>query len=327
MNPIYFGEYNYSNKYSKKQNDLIYNLNMDNKNVIYDKYDIYELDDIEDSISQEDNSSHIIDILPDNNDILTIEHSCPEINFDSNYNQITIHPVDEIKTNNLDVDKVKIDNNLNKKNSISPFILNPLTVIIKLSILSCKPIGTKIHISNNIIYFQEPGIFQSLTRYIFNSNKYHLQYIYNPIKFACQKYLTQEFIQTNPNIINLFISAKNGIENLIKTYSTCPITVLCLKYYHVIISNSIKQTSNEFIFQEPVTNDNDDDTIDFYTKELLEKFENQWNTSKIKIILDLMDFLLNYDVSKNKINNIKSLETIVNNSDEETQKLLIVTNV
>ena len=40
-----------------------------------------------------------------------------------------------------------------------------------------------------------------------------------------------------------------------------------------------------------------------------------------------MDFLLNYDVSKNKINNIKSLETIVNNSDEETQKLLIVTNV
>ena len=118
------------------------------------------------------------------------------------------------------------------------------------------------------------------------------------------------------------MSAKIGIENLIKTYSTCPMTVLCLKYYHVIIENSIKQTSNEFIYKDSIINDNSDDTRDFYTNELLEKFENQWNSSKLKIILDLMDFLLNYDVSENKIKNIKSLETIINNIDEDTQKII-----
>jgi hypothetical protein len=115
------------------------------------------------------------------------------------------------------------------------FILNPLSVIIKLSILSFKPICTKIHIQNNVIYFQEPGIFQSLTRYIFKSNKSHLQYLYYPIKIACNKYLTKEFIKKYPKIKYIFISAKNGIENLMKTYSSCALTTLCLKYYHVII--------------------------------------------------------------------------------------------
>jgi hypothetical protein len=212
-----------------------------------------------------------------------------------------------------------LKNNL-KNNNNYQFVLNPLTVIIKLSILSCKPVGTKIHIQNNVVYLQEPGIFQSLTRYLFKSNKSHLQYLYNPIKIACQTYLTKEYIKTTPNIINIFISAKNGIENLIHTYSICPITVLCLKYYHVIITNFIKQTSNEYLFKEPIFNE--DDTTEFYTNELIEKMKDQWNSSKLKIILDLMDFLLNHDINENKNNNIKSLETIISNNDDEVHKIM-----
>ena len=304
MNPIYCNEFNYStnnftsnfsNKYIKKQSDLI---------NITDEFQTIECNNI-DIIKEKDNNLNEVNIENDDN---LIEKGNDKL--------------DETNINNILVTEVKNEINEYKNNIMRQYILNPLTVIIKLSILSCKPIGTKIHIQNNVIYFQEPGIFQSLTRYIFNSNKSHLQYIYNPIKFACQKYLTKEFIQTTPNIANLFISAKMGIENLIKTYSMCPMTVLCLKYYHVIIENSIKQTCNEFIYKDSIINDNSDDTRDFYTNELLEKFENQWNSSKLKIILDLMDFLLNYDVSENKIKNIKSLETIINNIDEDTQKII-----
>jgi len=200
--------------------------------------------------------------------------------------------------------------------NVTQYILNPLTVIIKLSILSCKPIGTKIHIQNNVIYFQEPGMFQSIARYIFKSNKSHLQYIYNPIKIACQTYLTKEFLKKTPTIVNLFISAKNGIENLMKTYTTCPMTVLCLKYYHVILSNFIKQTSNEYIFKE------NDETTEFYTSDVLKKFLEQWNASKLKIVIDLMDFLLKHDINENKTSNIKSLETIIQTIDEDTYKIM-----
>jgi hypothetical protein len=241
---------------------------------------------------------------------------------------ITMANLQSINMNNQEKTEENINENINgnieetiKENkNINQYVLNPLTVIIKLSILSCKPIGTKIHIQNNIIYFQEPGIFQGITRYIYKSNKSQLQYLYDPIKLACQYYLTKEYIKKTPNIVNIFNSAKNGIENLIKTYSACSITVLCLKYYHVIINNYIKQTTNEYIYKEVISNK---DIEYFYTKELLDKFHQQWNTSKLKIVLDLMDFLLNHDLKENKTNNIKSLETIVNNNDEDTQKILI----
>lgn len=197
------------------------------------------------------------------------------------------------------------------------YILNPLTVIIKLAILSCKPIGTKIHIQQNVVFFQEPGMFQSLVRYIFSSNKSHLQHFYNPIKIACQIYLTTEFLKKTPTILNLFISAKNGIENLMKTYTTCPMTVLCLKYYYVILSNYITQTSNEYILE----------TTELYTNDVLKKFEEQWNASKLKIVIDLMDFLLKHDTVENKTSNIKSLETIIQTIDEETQKIMCLNDI
>jgi hypothetical protein len=82
--------------------------------------------------------------------------------------------------------------------------------------------------------------------------------------------------------------------------------------------------SNEFIYKEPMLNNSNDDTINIYSREILERLENQWTPSKIKIILDLMDFLLNLDINENKSSNIKSLETIIYNSDEETQKILEV---
>ena len=49
------------------------------------------------------------------------------------------------------VSSIKDDNNtLN----IKMYILDPLSVIIKLAIISNKPVGTKLLIINNVIYFQ-----------------------------------------------------------------------------------------------------------------------------------------------------------------------------
>ena len=66
----------------------------------------------------------------------------------------------------------------NNKINIKLFILDPLSVIIKLAILSNKPVGTKISIQNNIVYLQEPGPFQALCRLFFNSNNF-LKILYN----------------------------------------------------------------------------------------------------------------------------------------------------
>ena len=65
--------------------------------------------------------------------------------------------------------------------NIKSFILDPLSVIVKLAIIGNKPIGTKILIQNNIISFQEPGYFQGISRIFYKSNKTDIQYLFNPI--------------------------------------------------------------------------------------------------------------------------------------------------
>jgi len=191
-------------------------------------------------------------------------------------------------------------------------ILDPLSVIIKLAIISNKPSGTKILIQNNIIFFQEPGIFQAFCRYVLNTNKSDLQYMYNPIHAACQHFLKKEYVEATPRIKSLFKCAQLGIERLKETYKEYSTICLCLNYYYIIINNFVEQIYNENIFCK-------DNMSILYNTEVIDKLNSQWSKEKIKIILDLISFLTN---DKMASNNVKSLENIMNNIDLETQELI-----
>ena len=103
----------------------------------------------------------------------------------------------------------------NTQINLKTFVLDPLSVIIKLAVIGNKPVGTKILITNNVIYLQEPGPFQALCRIFFKTNKTDLQYMYNPIELSCKQFLSKEFVKTTPRIKNLFTCAQNGIKRLI----------------------------------------------------------------------------------------------------------------
>jgi hypothetical protein len=192
------------------------------------------------------------------------------------------------------------------------FILDPLSVIIKLAILSNKPIGTKICISKNIIFLQEPGPFQSFCRYIFNTNKTDIQYIYNPIQLACQSYLSKVAVQQNPKLKELFKCAQNGLGRLSETYKSCSIIRLCINYYATIIDNHLKEIYNDALFRN-------DNLTPLYTNELTSTFTKLWTQDRIKIILNLTTFLIG---DENAATNVKSVETIMMDIDTQVQKLL-----
>jgi hypothetical protein len=196
--------------------------------------------------------------------------------------------------------------------NIKSYVLDPITVIIKLAILGNKPVGTKLFIHQNVLYFQEPGPFQSLCRYVYNTNKTDLQYLYNPIEVACQYFLSREYVQKTPRIKTLFVCAHRGMEKLMETYKHSPIIRLCIQYYFVIISNHLTQTYNETIFRK-------DGMSVLYTKETIESLHALWTPEKIKVILDLIGFLSN-DITAQT--NVKSLENIVDTIDKESQAFL-----
>ena len=200
----------------------------------------------------------------------------------------------------------------NTNDNVKLFILDPLSVIIKLAIISNKPNGTKILIQNNVIFFQEPGVFQAFCRYVLNTNKSDLQYMYNPIHAACQHFLKKEYVEATPRIKSLFKCAQVGIEKLKETYKEYSTICLCLNYYYIIINNFVEQIYNDNIFCK------DNMTI-LYNNEVIYKLNNQWTKDKIKIILDLISFLTN---DKMAANNVKSLENIMSNIDIETQELI-----
>ena len=206
-----------------------------------------------------------------------------------------------------------VENNQNI--NLKLFLLDPLSVIIKLAIIGHKPVGTKILIQNNVIYLQEPGPFQSLCRMMYKSSKSDLQFLYNPIQLACITFLTKDFEQKMPRLKELFTFAQQGIKKLMETYKNCSIISLCLNYYYAIIVNHIEQKYNDTIFYK-------DYLTSFYSKELIELLNNQWTKERIRIILDLVTFL---NISPVLESNVKSLETIMENNDVNSQ--YIITNI
>jgi hypothetical protein len=197
--------------------------------------------------------------------------------------------------------------------NIKTFILDPLSVIVKLAIIGNKPIGTKILIQNNVISFQEPGYFQGISRIFYKSNKTDIQYLYNPIYIACFTFLSNEYLkENNTRIKSLFGCAQKGIKKLMETYKSCSIINLVLTYYYTIITY--------FIENEPVTNIYQKDGMSIlYTTELKKTLNDQWTKEKIKIILDLITFL-NNDTMANE--NVKSLENIISSIDKTSQDII-----
>jgi hypothetical protein len=200
----------------------------------------------------------------------------------------------------------------NTKINVKLYLLDPLTVIIKLAILSNKPVGTKLLIQNNVIYFQEPGPFQSICRMIYKTNKTDLQYLFNPLNIACLHFLSKTFSTKTPRIKKLFVCAQNGLKKLIETYKSCSIITLTLNYYYALLTNHIQEVYNENMFVK-------DSFTCYYTQSACDSLNNQWSDAKIKVVLDLITFLLDND---DPANNVKSLETIINGIDENT-KLVI----
>ena len=201
------------------------------------------------------------------------------------------------------------------------YILEPLSVIIKLAIISNKPIGTKLRMFNNIIYFQEPGPFQALCRYFLKSNKTDIQYLYNPIEIACKQYLleTETKTETNPKtqlnhtFTNLFKCAQNGLLKLIETYKNCSVMRICLNYYVSLISNYLEEKNNDSLFRK-------DDMTKFYTTDTIDKLSQIWTSNKISIVLNLTSFLSTDNFPEM---NVKSLETIIDGIDKKVSQILL----
>ena len=110
----------------------------------------------------------------------------------------------------------------------------------------------------------------------------------------------------------LFKCAQRGLEKLLETYKNCAIIRLCINYYYTLIANYVDDIFNDKIFHK-------DGMTPLYGQEIVGHLNGQWTQEKIKVILNLIEFLNGDTMAED---NVKSLENIVNNIDKSTQKIL-----
>jgi len=219
---------------------------------------------------------------------------------------ITRNPIVEKVEPKKETNNTNIINESAKKKSIPYYVLDPLSVIIKLAILSKKDIGCKLCVYKNTLCIQENGFFQSTVRYLYNNKKEDLNYLYNPIEFACRHFLYE---QKNIDLRPIFINAQNGIKNLLIHYKNEKMIVHTLFMYNNLIANYLGDNFNPELFIK-------DDLSELYSVELLEKIHSVWTENKLKTILNLTD-LTNNNV------NIRCLEDFMIPIDEEESKLVM----
>lgn len=99
----------------------------------------------------------------------------------------------------------------------SDMILEPLQVMIQLSLVSKCPIGTKLSVSDNILQIQQPYLYQGILRWWQSDNKDDLYYLFHAIRRYYKWYKNQD----NKIFNSILETAIEGIDRLIETYSQC----------------------------------------------------------------------------------------------------------
>jgi hypothetical protein len=188
----------------------------------------------------------------------------------------------------LAIKTITIFDNLFKVNNDKNFIIDPLTCMIRLAMLSFKESGTKISIIDNKIAFNDPHILQGPLRWSQGDNRDDLHNLYRPIVKALEWYDMKE-----ENIKIIFDLSINGIEKLKGAYIDNSSITHSLELYRkeiLDLKNNVSKT----------TIDNNENVV---INKIYMDLKQLWNKNEINIVTNLFNEIRN----TSDINSIKSL--------------------
>jgi len=169
-------------------------------------------------------------------------------------------------------------------------IIDPMSCLIKLSILKFCPIGTKISIGDNMITILDPGLLQGAVRFIKGDGREDLHNLYIPLIKSIEWYYKSI---PDSEIKTLFDFSINGLEILKLSY---PINSTICHTLDLYIHHLTTKQTNTLYDKELKLEENN--KIHDYLKQL-------WTQREIHIIIEL---LLEYEIN-------------VQNNKKETQLL------
>ena len=200
-------------------------------------------------------------------------------------------------------------------------ILDPLTCVIRLSILEFKPIGTKISLNNNKIKYNEPTVFQGAMRWSNGDNREDLHNLFNPLKKAVLWYDTDD-----EEVENILSYSIRGLEKLQSSYNKNSVISHSIQFYINYLKKYLStQDSNQDSIQE---SHNDESEEHEEENSISKQLKQLWNKREITIINNIL-----LELEDNRKKNeaglieeqdglIKTLETILSRKEEKVSNIL-----
>ena len=191
----------------------------------------------------------------------------------------------------------------NEKNHV----IEPVTCMIRLAMLSFKPYGTKIGIFDNSIYIQEPSVLQGPIRWLSGDNRNDIHFLLDPINKALERYN----IQDSDSVKNIYTLAMKGLLKLKKSYSNNHNSSLTAHSIELYI-----KTINTYLEGNNMVSRQDDDDEKTYNS-----LFHLWSEDQLSIINDLF---IECDKTPNEVESyLRAIDNILYSKIKATKEILV----
>ena len=171
-------------------------------------------------------------------------------------------------------------------------ILDPLTTMFRLSMLSFKPLGTKLSVYKNTMNYVEPGAFQGVYRWTFGEGRDDLHNIYRPI----QKFLNW-YSREDETISKLIDFSIQGLQKLSESYAQDSIIHHSIKLYILMLENN-----------KPMEDEREEKEVN---NQIYESFKGLYEKNEITLLVGMLE-LANQEQDQEKVNSfLKSIDTLL----------------
>jgi hypothetical protein len=150
-------------------------------------------------------------------------------------------------------------------------ILEPLSTILKLGLISYEEEGTKIAIVGNSLMIQKPTLLQGTIRYMNGNNREEIHYLLKPIIRCTELYPAKQ----DMNMKYIYSLAIEGLEKLKRSYGSMSSNVC----YTIDLYITILKGNHDI----NITNNNNNET----TQDNVSIFKDIWDNKDIGLLASL----------------------------------------
>lgn len=180
----------------------------------------------------------------------------------------------------------------------SDMILEPLQVMIQLSLLSHCPIGTKLSISDNLLHIQQPSWNQGIWRWYMKDNKDDLYYLFQAIRRFYMWYKPENCVIYS----KILDTAIKGLKKLQETYENTD---------KISIKHTLAMYTNILSLETPdLFNDNANEQAVNIDK-VFQNITSIYNQKILAIIFNIFKLMDDETNEDNKINLMNGLLLIM----------------